>query len=160
MALFCCLQMAICSSTLAQTLTFTNTVNQLVEIKVLKSTDAPHSDKVHVYLLQVINTSNQAQLISLVAQNINCNNPSSIKDLALNHKVYTNNIDEFNATDVVKILLPANGEQNFHVKLMNESDVVNRYNCTVIKAIEIKNNKTISNELQIESFIPDPALFR
>ncbi|MEN9448523.1 MAG: hypothetical protein RJA25_1813 [Bacteroidota bacterium] len=135
--------------------------NTPIKLLVVHNSEAPHTNKEHVYQLKAINTTSQSMNVMLIAINSICSNKSKFSaGINLDQKIYTDVNKELNAKNTEELVIPANGEQEFYVKIINTTTLLNQLNCTEIKVMDLKDKIIISNKIEIETFIPDPKDFR
>lgn len=128
-----------------------------IVISITQNSDAPHTDKVHVYKLKATNISSKDLSFKLTAANINCiGKINSTIDVQV---FLAGNSESLSSTSSTVIISPG-GSLEFYVKLIRPANtLLNTWNCTEVKAIG-QNNLVLSEGTIIESFIPDPADFR
>lgn len=130
-----------------------------VELKVIKASDAPHTSTEHEYLLKASNTTGAEVSLNIITTNVPC---SGKKYVDLNQSIYRTENGEhvLLGKGIMPIVVPANGEVEFYVKLVRPvGTALNTWNCVEIKAVN-NAQKVLSNTILIESFIPDPNDFR
>lgn len=132
--------------------TMASFAQQSLDLKIKKGSDQPNSEKEHLYLLEVSNSSRSTSKFTISTTNINCADIKSDRQTLLNHKA----LNVTSKKEITSYSLRPNSNFEFYVKLsrpMNTS--TGKWNCTEIKAID-DNGKTISNPVVITSLIPDP----
>ena len=131
--------------------------NTRIELSVIKKSETTLTDKEHVYILQAVNKSDNDIEIQIIAGNVSCNEKINI---SFDHKIYQDNIHNGISNGSQNIKIKANSSTEFYVKLINPSnDKLDSWNCTEVKAMGTKNN-ILSNNILIESFVPNPKNFR
>lgn len=117
----------------------------------LKNNDVPVNEKVHLYLFQLENNSNQTQTYSFKVENANCTNHQHGKHSELKFEFY----DISKSKKLDKIVVDKNQKSQFFVKTIVPSNAkLSTWNCSnVISYNIITNEKQLVN---IVSFIQDP----
>jgi len=126
-----------------------------LQLKLIKSSDLPNTSKEHIYLLEVVNKSDNSIDFTIVSKATNCEliDPANQVELIKAFiKVKTNQVFE-------SANIGAHTTLNFYVKLTRKIDTpLGTWSCTEITIINDKNGNT-SNTLVIKSHIPDPKNF-
>jgi hypothetical protein len=107
-----------------------------------------------------MNTSNQPVVFRIQASNGLCT--GSRQNVNLQQEVLSEEagIENSGSNISAKVIIPAQGKAEFTILLSRPiGTALNTWNCTDVKAIGI-TGETLSNNLVIESFLPDPKDFR
>lgn len=131
-----------------------------IRLSIVKSSEEPHTAKEHEYILKMENTTNQQLNVKIIASNGNCSAVSKFSNIDLVQSVFRTQEQVATANNTVEMLIAPNAEVEFFVKITNKSALLNKRNCTEVKAMDITGKNILSNKIEIETFIPDPKDFR
>lgn len=127
-----------------------------LELKVKKSSDLPLTARVHTYVIEITNTSQQTIAFNIETDDVICENIDRSKLTELKSEILTKD----GLSRLSSRTIPGKGTLEFSVKISRKPNTpLATYNCLSIKAVTEKND-VISNTLVIESWIPDPKNFQ
>lgn len=126
---------------------------QSLDLKIKQGANKPNSEKEHLYLLEISNSSRLTTNFTISTTNIRCMDMSKDKQTVLNNKTLNKTSRrEFNSSSI-----EPNSNFEFYIKLSRlKNTSIGKWNCTEIKAID-NNGNSISNSVVIKSLIPDPT---
>jgi hypothetical protein len=125
---------------------------QSLDLKIKQGANKPNSEKEHLYLLEISNSSRSTTNFTILTTNISCIDISKDKQTILNNKTLNKTSRrEFDSSSI-----GPNSNFEFYIKLSRlKNTSIGKWNCTEIKAID-NNGNSISNSVVIKSLIPDP----
>lgn len=125
---------------------------QSLDLKIKQGANRPNSEKEHLYLLEISNSSRSTTNFTILTTNISCIDISKDKQTILNNKTLNKTSRrEFDSSSI-----GPNSNFEFYIKLSRlKNTSIGKWNCTEIKAID-NNGNSISNSVVIKSLIPDP----
>ena len=132
--------------------TITSFAQQSLDLKIKQGSDKPNSEKEHLYLLEINNSSRSTTNFTISTANVNCSNMSAEKQTDLIHRA----LNRTSRGELTSYSIQPNTNFEFYIKISRPDNIsIGKWNCTEVKAID-ENGKTISNSVIITSLIPDP----
>ena len=132
--------------------TMASFAQQPLNLRVKQGSDKPNSEKEHLYLLEMNNSSRSTVNFTISTTNVSCLDISTDKQTVLNHK----SLNKTSKREISSYSLQPNSNFEFYIEITRPKNIsLNKWNCTEIKAIDANGNN-ISNAVVIKSLIPDP----
>lgn len=123
---------------------------QTLDLEKIRGAERPNSSVENFYLFKITNKGKASIDFKLVATNTPCKN-TNMRYASINHDI----LDSSKSRKLEKSNIKANESMEFYLKTKRPLNAqTNTWNCTSVVAVDYKNN-VISNELVIESLIPD-----
>uniref|UniRef100_UPI0040490C93 hypothetical protein n=2 Tax=Gelidibacter sp. TaxID=2018083 RepID=UPI0040490C93 len=125
-----------------------------------KGSDEPTTKSEHFYLVEITNTSKVTTTATITVQNNSCNEDKSMNKSAVSTPAMRQSLMDASKTKQLNQVTVQPGKTvEFYLKLTREQSAqLNTWNCSKIVALS-NDSKTLSNELTIESYIPNPKDF-
>ncbi len=138
----------------------TSYAQETLKLSLKKGSDEPTTSVEHFYLVEITNTSKKATTATLTVQNNSCKDDKSMKNTNVNTPSMRQSVLNISKDKPLNQVTVQPGKTiEFYLKLTREQSAqLNTWNCNKIVALS-NDGKTISNELNIETFIPNPKDF-
>jgi hypothetical protein len=133
---------------------------QPLKLTLKKESDEPITKTEHFYLVEITNTSKKATTATITVQNNSCKENKSMEKSSVTIPAMRQTVlDASKSKQLNQVTVQPGKTVEFYLKLTREQSAqLNTWNCSKIVALSNENN-TISNELTIESYIPNPKDF-
>jgi uncharacterized membrane protein len=131
-----------------------------LKLSLKKGSDEPTTKSEHFYLVEITNTSKVATTATISVQNNSCKEDNSINKNATSTPAMRQSVmDASKSKQLNQVTVQPGKTVEFYLKLTREQSAqLNTWNCSKIVALS-NDSKTLSNELTIESYIPNPKDF-
>ena len=131
-----------------------------LQLSLKKGSDEPTTKSEHFYLVEITNKSNVATTATITVQNNSCKEDKGINKSATSTPAMRQSVMDASKTKQLNQVTVQPGKTvEFYLKLTREQSAqLNTWNCSKIVALS-NDNQTLSNELTIESYIPNPKDF-
>lgn len=131
-----------------------------LKISLKKGSDEPTTSTEHFYLVEITNTSKKATTATLTVQNNSCKEQKNMEKSAVNSPAMRQTVlDASKSKQLNQVTVQPGKTIEFYLKLTREQSAqLNTWNCSKIVALS-NESKAISNELIIETYIPNPKDF-
>lgn len=131
-----------------------------LKLSLKKGSDEPTTSTEHFYLVEITNTSKKATTVTIAVQNNSCKENKSMEKSTVNSPVMRQSVlDASKNKQLNQVTVQPGKTVEFYLKLTREQSAqLNTWNCSKIVALS-NESKTISNELTIETYIPNPKDF-
>ena len=131
-----------------------------MKISLKKGSDEPTTSTEHFYLVEITNTSKKATTATLTVQNNSCKEQKSMEKSAVNSPAMRQTVlDASKCKQLNQVTVQPGKTVEFYLKLTREQSAqLNTWNCSKIVALS-NESKAVSNELTIETYIPNPKDF-
>lgn len=131
-----------------------------LKISLKKGSDEPTTSTEHFYLVEITNTGKKATTATLTIQNNSCKEQKSMEKSAVNSPAMRQTVlDASKSKQLNQVTVQPGKTVEFYLKLTREQSAqLNTWNCSKIVALS-NESKAVSNELTIETYIPNPKDF-
>lgn len=131
-----------------------------LKLTLKKGSDEPTTKTEHFYLVEITNTSNKVTTTTITVQNTSCKEDKSMEKTTVKTPAMRQTVlDTSKSKQLNQVTLQPGKTVEFYLKLTREQSAqLNTWNCSKIVALS-NESKTMSNELTIESYIPNPKDF-
>jgi hypothetical protein len=129
---------------------FTQSQNSF-ELTIIEKSDVPTTEKIHYYLIQLDNHSNQIQNYTLDSKVTDCKNKNHVQHSKRNFEFY----DASKTRPLDKIIARSEQSTKFYVKtIVPQNTKRSTWNCTTITVQNKTSNQTQS--INMVSYYQDP----
>ncbi len=130
---------------------------QSFELSIKEGTKNPIQNSEHIYLLEVKNNSKSESLIRIQVSNASCKETENLQNRVQKRQVNFNQqvLNKNLTKNVEQISLKPNETYQFYIKITRPNGVAKKtWNCTEVIVIS-DDGKSISNNIVIESYVPE-----